>query len=123
VVSGCGHFPGAPDSGGTENRPPQTQILKAYAVPDTVAPGDTARFVCVIKDSTDNRFKFLWYIGQGKVLDAEYSNTYNGYVSNTNTIKWEAPIKEGSYSCDVYAYNGSKDSVSVDDVLQITVKQ
>ena len=87
VVSGCGHFPGAPDSGGTENRPPQTQILKAYAVPDTVAPGDTARFVCVIKDSTDNRFKFLWYIGQGKVLDAEYSNTYNGYVSNTNTIK------------------------------------
>jgi len=46
VVSGCGHFPGAPDTGGTENRPPQTQILKAYAVTNIMALGDTSQFVC-----------------------------------------------------------------------------
>ncbi len=39
----------------------QTEILDAYAIPKTVAPGDTTQFVCIIADSTNNKYKFYWY--------------------------------------------------------------
>ena len=110
------------DSGGDQIHPPQTKILEVRVQPDTVAPADTASFTCVITDSTDTRFKFLWYINQGNVIGAKYSDKYGGYVSDSNMVKWKAPSQADVYAFDVYAFNGAKDSASVDQSFRITVK-
>ena len=40
--------------------PPATQILKAYADPDTVAVGAMTTLHAVIRDSTESGFQFIW---------------------------------------------------------------
>ncbi len=49
----------------------QTEILAAYAIPKTVAPGDTTQFVCIIADSTNNKYKFYWFIPDGTPIGGE----------------------------------------------------
>jgi hypothetical protein len=113
---------GAVGGGGDRVKPPQTKILKVLVQPDTIAPGDTARFICIIKDSTDKRFKFEWHVDKGKVLGAEFIDTdYSAYVSETNSIKWIAPDSEGYYHFAVFVNNGAKDSLSVQDGFFIKV--
>jgi len=120
LLHACGMYN---DGGGDQYHPPQTKILDVKVQPDTVAPGDTARFTCVIKDSTDKRFKFGWLIDAGEVLGAEFiGGNYNEYVSETSSIKWVAPKSKDYYEFTVFANNGSKDSISVQDGFTIVVE-
>ncbi len=49
--------------------PYQTRILKVLVQPDTVAQGDTTRITCVIKDSLDKRFIFVWQFDMEKPIN------------------------------------------------------
>ncbi|HKI45053.1 MAG TPA: hypothetical protein VKA08_06940 [Balneolales bacterium] len=107
------------------DQPPQTRILKAYATPSTVAPGDTAQFVCVIADSTNTKFRFYWYIYHGTPIDGT-DTTYGGdgvYMTLGNQIKWKATSQPDSYSFEITVDDGSKDSIWVNGVFDVTVKQ
>lgn len=111
------------DSGGDQEHPSQTQILDVKVQPDTVAPGDTASFTCVIKDSTDKRFKFYWYVDQGEVLNAElFDDNPVIYKTESNSAQWVAPSTAGFNSFTVLTDNGSNDSTSVDESFVIVVK-
>jgi hypothetical protein len=114
-------FPGG--SGEERERPPQTRILNVLVQPDTVAPGDTTRFTCIIEDSTDERFEFSWLIEEGEVLGAVLIDGENSeYLSDTNNIQWIAPSSERDYLFAVFANNGSEDSLSVNDGFRIVVE-
>lgn len=110
------------DNRGYDKPPPQTKILDVRVNPGTVAPKDTATFTCLIKDSTDSRFRYIWYVSEGKLLGVKYLQDYNAYQSENNRVKWIATDKKGTYLFDVYAYNGTSDSTSVDMKFKITVK-
>jgi len=105
--------------------PPQTRVLKIYAVPDTVAPGDTAQCVCIITDSTNSRFKFYWYIPRGTPIGGKDTTYYGTGVHMTlgNWIKWKAPNKPDLYDLNVTVDDGNQDSVAVEDGCQVIVKQ
>lgn len=121
LMHGCINWPS--DSGGDQYYPPQTQILNVKVQPDTVAPGDTASFTCVISDSTDKRFNFYWAIDAGVVIGAEKQNADNNqYVSEENRIKWVAPNKSNYYTLGVFVTNGSKDSTGVREGFAIVVE-
>ena len=120
LLHACGMYN---DGGGDQEHPPQTQILDVKVQPDTVAPGDTASFTCIIKDSTDKRFKFYWVVDTGEVIGAEKQNVgSNEYVSEGNYIKWVAPNKRDQYLLGVIVNNGTKDSVEVREGFLIVVK-
>jgi len=120
LLHACGMYN---DGGGDQYHPPQTKILDVKVQPDTVAPGDTARFTCIIKDSTDKRFKFYWYIDQGEVLNAKmFDDKPIVYKTKVNNVQWIAPNKSGFHSFTVLTDNGSKDSVSVDESFVIIVE-
>ncbi len=63
--------------------PPQTRIVRIDLTPDTVATRDTVLIHCVIKDSTDTRFKYYW--GFQKDTIAVNGTTTGPY------IRWIAP--------------------------------
>ena len=110
------------DGGGPQILPPQTEILEVRVQPDTVAPGDTARFTCIIKDSLDKRFKFHWVIDKGKVLGASLeSKTNSQYISESNTVKWVATTTKGHFLFGVFVDNGAIDSSDVRRGFYITV--
>ena len=110
-------------TGNRSRLPSQTKILRVRVQPDTVAPGDTASFTCVIKDSSDKRFKFNWAIDSGRVLGAAWlSPPINNYISDVNHIRWVAPTESKKYFQGVNVFDGSKDSSSVDAVFSIVVK-
>jgi len=115
---------GLGDSGGTENIPDQTRILAVYAVPDTIAPSDTAQFKCTILDSTNGKFKFYWYVPHGTSIGGK-DTTYGGVgvvYTTGNQIKWKAPIKADLYSFNVTVDDGNKDSLAVEQGFQVVVK-
>lgn len=80
----------------------QTRILKIEVSPNPVAPGDSVQFTCVIEDSLDTRFKFIWFI------DGEPKNISTAI----NKIKIQAPPIPGSYGGAVTADNGDEDKQS-----------
>jgi hypothetical protein len=121
LIQACG-FPA--DSGGDQTKYTQTKILNIKVQPDTVAPGDTASFTCIIEDSTDNRFKFYWAIDKGEVLngtpeDPDYPTIF---TTESNRTNWKAPNEEGFYSFEVTANNGSEDSLGVRSSFSIVVE-
>ncbi len=117
-LAGC-EFPA--DTGGDKAMPYQTRILEVKIQPDTVAVGDTARITCIIRDSTDKRFLFLWHFSRGKILHAMYNSTLQGYTSDTsNYVFWIAPDLTGLYGFDVKVNNGS-DSTPVTQGFDIRV--
>lgn len=123
--TGC-KLKGFGDSGGPIAY--QTQILNAYAVPSTVAPGDTAKFVCVIADSTNKNFRFYWCIHQGTHIGAidTVKDLYVGcpaYVTSRNQIKWKAPDKPDEYDFEVQVFDTSLDLAAVDATFSVIVKQ
>ena len=86
LVAGCDSWPGGENPG--EGEPvPQTRILRVEVDPDTVAVGDTARFTCIIADSTDERFVFKWFFGAGPPTAP----------TEDNTVLWKAPDEPGIY--------------------------
>ena len=96
AVVGC-KISGIPDDTGPIAY--QTQILKAYAVPNTVAPGDTVQCVCIIADSTNKNFKYYWSVSPGGTFTGGKKTTFGGvvsYVTSSNHIKWKAPNKIGA---------------------------
>jgi hypothetical protein len=119
-IQACG-FPA--DSGGDQTKNPQTKILDIEVQPDTVAPGDTASFTCIIEDSTDNRFKFYWVIDAGEIIGAEKAPGENDqFISDSSHVKWIAPNETNYYTLGVFVTNGSKDSVGVREGFSIEVE-
>jgi len=123
AIIGC--KPSGYGSGGPDLPTYQTTILLAYAIPQTVVPGDTALFVCNISDSTDSTFKFYWSnITPGTPIGGR-DTTYHGvmaFYTSENHIKWKAPSKPYTYTIEVTVDNGSKVNYEVDTSFDITVK-
>jgi len=88
LLGGC-------DSGKPDPIFRQTEILRVEVKPNPIPVGDTATFTCVIKDSTDERFEFRWF------LDAPTK------VTDTNQINWVAEVDTGTHRFTVEADNGS----------------
>lgn len=123
ALTGC-KFSLPSDSGGTELRPPQIQILSIKVEPNPIASGDTASFICVFVDSTKTGYKFYWYIPYGTPIGGK-DTTYGGlptYLTSQNHIKWKAPNKLDSYIFGVFEDNGSKDYSFVQGNFKITVE-
>ena len=100
LVAGCDLSGPGGDNPGDDQRPLQTQILRVRIDPDTVAVGDTARFTCVIKDSLDGRFEFVWSFSAGEP---------RGAVTEDSTVQWYAPDQSGTYTHAVLVDNGTLD--------------
>jgi hypothetical protein len=123
IISGIGACDIYSDGGGDKEQPPQTRIIDVLVEPDTVAPGDTASFTCVIEDSLDTRFKFYWYVDTGQILDAElFDDNPVVYETNVNDVLWVAPQELGFNSFSVRVNNGAEDSVSVKTSFVIVVE-
>jgi hypothetical protein len=111
ALSGCG-FVDDPDV--PEERPLQTTILAVRVEPDPVVVGDTARFICIIEDSLDTRFRFFWFIG----------GPGGGIRSTTtNYFDWVAPEVSDTttFTHGVEVDNGSPDSASVSKSFKVIV--
>jgi hypothetical protein len=89
--------------------PEQTEILRVEVEPNPVAVGDTATFTCIIEDSTDERFRFIWF------LEAPTR------VTEENQIDWIANKDPGEHWFLVETDNGSEDSMSVSNRFSIEV--
>jgi len=106
----------------------QTRILKVYADPDTVARGDTTRITCVIEDSLNKSFIFVWFFKFGKTVNtrdttweqpAKYIWQSSGH---RNYIDWVAPTDTSSgFGIDVRVDNHS-DSIAVESGTGVWVK-
>ena len=97
LVAGCDGWPGG-DNPGETDPVPQTRILRVEVEPDTVVVGDTARFTCVIADSTDERFVFKWFFGAGPPTAP----------TEDNTVLWKAPDEPKTYRHSVNVDNGTR---------------
>jgi len=87
--------------GGTNPGPgqeSQTDILRVEVEPNPVAIDDTARFTCVIADSTDEQFEFRWVGGGGDVVETP---------TEDSAALWIAPDTPGEYRAGVTADNGT----------------
>lgn len=98
---------------------PQTEILRFELTPDTVATEDTVLIHCIIEDSLDERFKFMWGLGSDTLA-------VSGFTLGPK-IRWVAPdldIPQGevhTVSGGVTVDNGSEDSVSVGTGFDIPI--
>lgn len=75
----------------------QTEIIKVEINPDTVEVNERITFTCIIKDSADTTFDFIWYI------QPDYADT--AHVTSENRFSIIAPDSAGSYTGQVYADN------------------
>jgi len=89
----------------------QTGILRIEVEPNPVAVGDTATFTRIIEDSTDERFRFIWF------LEAPTR------VTEDNQIDWIANKDPGEHRFRVEADNGSEDSLSVSKGFSVEVTE
>jgi hypothetical protein len=105
LLGGC-DWPGSEPEEPVAN---QTRILRVEVEPNPVAVGDTATFTCVIEDSTDERFRFIWF------LEAPTR------VTEENQIDWIANKDPGEHRFRVEADNGSEDSLSVSKGFPVEV--
>ncbi len=107
--------------------PYQTRILKVLVQPDTVAQGDTTRITCVIKDSLDKRFIFVWQFDYGKALDVRDTvwssiTGLNAFTSGHRNYIDFITNKSGYNWVNVRADNHTKDSLAVESGNAIIVK-
>ncbi len=109
--------------------PYQTRILKVLVQPDTVARGDTTRITCVIKDSLDKRFIFVWQLQYGKPINVRDTiwapkADLKAYTSgHRNYIDWIAPNDTSSgFGLSVRADNHAPDSVAVEYTTSVWVR-
>ena len=119
------------DSGGDPGigGPYQTQILKVLVQPDTIARGDTTRITCVIKDSLDKRFIFVWQLQYGRPINAKDTIwapkvDLKAYTTgHQNYIDWVAPTDTaGFFGFGVRADNKEKYSLPAESGSAIIVK-
>lgn len=121
-LSGCA-LPIGTSDGGDKATAWQTRILDIKIQPDTVAVGDTARITCIIQDSTDKRFQFLWGFSYGKVLQAEYDSVVHKYSSgHSNCVLWIAPNSPGLYLGNGVRVDNSTDSTPVEQGFSLHVR-
>ncbi len=130
IVVSCIKFEGYSDGGGDTGIGGinQTQILKVYANHFNIKRGDTTRITCVIKDSLDKRFIFVWQFSYGKALDVRDTTwTTQGIIKayssgHRNYIDWVAPTDTaGFFGITVRANNHAIDSVAVESATGVNV--
>ncbi len=130
VVVSCIKLEGYSDGGGDTGIGGinQTQILKVYANPFNIKRGDTTRITCVIKDSLDKRFIFVWQFSYGKALDVRDTVwTTQGIIKayssgHRNFINWVAPTDtSGFFGITMRADNHTPDSVAVERAAGVNV--
>ena len=116
------------DGGGEKGGAYQTRILRVYAKPDTVARGDTTRITCVIEDSLNKSFIFVWFFQFGKTINTKDTTwgSPSNYMWQTsghrNYIDWVAPTDTASgFGIDVRVDNNS-DSIAVESGTGVWVK-
>ena len=97
--------------GGDEYFPPATEILRVEVEPNPVAAGDTAVFTCVIEDSLESGFIFVWDLeGLGNIDTA-----------TTNRYQWIAPSSARTYSHTVIVDDLYAEVEPVQQPFEITV--
>jgi len=99
--------------------PPQTRIVRIDLTPDTVATKDTVLIHCVIEDSMDTRFTYIWLLGKDTLAVSGLINgPYIRYIApslpNPNEKVFE---DKGSVIVD----NGKTDSLAVSKEFIIPV--
>ena len=99
--------------------PVQTELLRIEVVPEPVAVGDTALFRAVIEDSLDERFTYGWIISAGNFEGV--SDRFGTITTDTNSVRWVAPTKPGTYRFGIDIDNGSRDSVATGGPFDVTV--
>ncbi len=109
--------------------PYQTRILKVYANPYYVARGDTTRITCVIKDSLDKRFIFVWQLQYGKPINVRDTiwapkADLKAYTSgHRNYVDWIAPTDtSGFFGFGVRADNHTKYYTAPESSGSVVVK-
>ena len=117
LYAGCDAFP-EPEP--PEPEPPaQTELLRIEVMPNPVAAGDTALFRAVIEDSLDERFEYGWIISVGHFAGVE--PRFFTVTTDTNSVRWVAPSKPGTYQQGVQVDNGSRDSLATGGSFVVTV--
>ncbi|HKI46471.1 MAG TPA: hypothetical protein VKA08_14175 [Balneolales bacterium] len=126
-LAGC--VPGLPtDTGGEKGGAYQTRILAVTAKPDTVARGDTTRITCVIEDSLNKSFIFVWQFQYGKPVSARdtiwapkvIANAYT--TGHRNYIDWVAPTDTSSGFGIAVRADDHSDSIAVESAAAVWVK-
>lgn len=121
ALSACDALaPQPPYSPPPSYREPQTRVLALTITPDTVAVGDTALIHVAIRDSTDQRFRFRWNLGDGVLpVDGRLDGPRIRFVApRTSSVPGEVfPAGAG-----VTISNGSRDSVEVHHSFVIPVR-
>ncbi|HKI46034.1 MAG TPA: hypothetical protein VKA08_11945 [Balneolales bacterium] len=117
------------DGGGEKGGYYQTRILAVTVNPNPIASGDTTRITCVIEDSLNKSFIFVWQFGYGKALNVKdtiwrpkvdlkaYTSGHRSYIN------WVAPTNMTGYNevgITVRADNHS-DSIAVEDANAVIV--
>lgn len=96
-LTSCGNFLGDDFLGGNDKWYGfETEILRVDIDPNPVVSGNPVTFRCVIKDSLDTSFYFLW-------IAIKDSTSQTRTESNTYTV--EAPDIPGNYVGNVYVSN------------------
>lgn len=115
------------DGGGEKGGAYQTRILNVYAEPDTVTQGDTTRISCIIQDSTNKTFIFVWLFSYGHAVNVRDTTWRTGgnviaYSSgHNNYIDWVAPNDTiGFFNFGVRVDNRS-DSIPVESGVGVVV--
>jgi len=96
--------------GGTGEFPPATEILRVEVEPNPVAVGDTAVLTCVIEDSLESGFIFVW------MVDLRDTDT-----TTANQYKWTAPPDTGTYVSQVRVNKPNAEVSSVQKSFEVKV--
>lgn len=104
-VASCGNILGD-NFWGDDNRwyGWETEILRVQIDPNPVVAGETVTFRCIIKDSLDTSFYYLWIVNK---------DSSNQIRTEDNTYKIEAPGIPGNYVGNVYVSNDSPNHSAV----------
>ncbi|HKI45659.1 MAG TPA: hypothetical protein VKA08_10045 [Balneolales bacterium] len=129
-LAGCGGLaPGSTtDSGGEKGGYYQTRILEVTTKPYNVARGDTTRITCVIEDSLNKSFIFVWQFQYGKPVNARDTIwapkvIANAYTSgHRNYIDWIAPTDTSGYFGIGVRVDNHSDSIAVESAGSVEVK-
>ncbi|MGI9175928.1 MAG: hypothetical protein ACR2GR_11480 [Rhodothermales bacterium] len=97
----------------------QTEIGRVEVVPNPVVANDTALFRVTIKDSLSERFDYRWTRALGDFVGGEPQ--FRGMTTDTNSIRWVAPSRIGTFGFTVRTDNGSRDSTAVGQSFDVTV--
>lgn len=90
----------------------ETEILRVDIDPNPVVAGELVTFTCVINDSLDPNFYYIWIINIDSVKQDR---------TETNTYEIKAPNQPGNYSARVYMSNNKPNYSAVSENFSYTV--